>query len=63
MDTWLRAGFAVFSAVGELAETKLVGLPFSSYVKASEYPALLIEPSGSIEEDCAKGDVEADQLR
>ncbi|MCK5037233.1 MAG: hypothetical protein KAS73_15155 [Candidatus Sabulitectum sp.] len=61
--TWSRAVYNVYPAVGELAGTKLVGLPFGAYTERTQFPAVLVEPDGTFEADCAKSEYDAKEIR
>lgn len=63
-ETWNGNTDAVYPAAGLLNDIPVVGYPFSSYDEPhNEDPAVLIEPDGTLEEYCARGDCSANSLR
>ena len=62
--TWDDVCANVSPAAGELAGRRMVGYPLKTYdyQATGEYPAGLLEPSGTIDVNCAKGNTDADRL-
>jgi hypothetical protein len=55
-------GLKVTPAAGRLGSDDLVGWPYGTYDHRFDPPAVLIEPDGTLEENCTQGDCDADRL-